>query len=377
MDVLQTINRYKHQNLKRSKHAFFFGFSRWKHHMVKPFLTEISSSKFHFINPFFGQSAYTLAQKRGLDKNCAIYIWGRRSFPEVENYAKLHALEVFRIEDGFVRSNALGSDLTQPYSLVVDSRGIYFDPTEASDLEHILQNTDFQKSAGLLERAQNVAKYLVDKKLSKYNVYEHKLFQFPEDKSVILVPGQVEDDASIQYGANGATNLSLLKAVRQNCPDDWIVFKPHPDVLVGNRTGHVVPSDALRFCDQIITEASIDSVLSRTSEVHTLTSLVGFEALMRGKKVVTYGQPFYAGWGLTVDQVVNSKRTRNLTLHELVAGTLLLYPRYINPLTHQPCEIELVFEGLEFQQARLQNSRILRAWKAIRNRVVRIFQFKF
>lgn len=360
-----------------AKHAFFFGFSFWKHRMIKPFLTEISADKWHFINPLLGGSHFRLAQKKGVNEHSAIYIWGRRSFPEIEAYAKLHNLELNRIEDGFVRSVSLGSDLTQPYSLVVDSRGIYFDPTEPSDLEHILQNMDFQNQAGLLTRAQAVAKYLVDKKLSKYNVYDHKEFSFPEGKKVVLVPGQVEDDASIKYGANGATNLSLLQAVRQNCPNDWIVFKPHPDVLVGNRVGHVVPDEALQYCDQIVTEASIDSVLLRTQEVHTLTSLVGFEALMRGKKVVTYGQPFYSGWGLTVDQALNPNRTRKLALDELVAGALLLYPRYIDPMTHQPCEIEQVFSGLEIQQARLQKYRFLRAWKFLRNRIVRVLQFNF
>jgi len=377
MDALQTINRHKTQGLKQSKHAFFFGFSFWKHPMIKPFLTEVSADKWHFINPLLGGSHYKLAQKKGLDEQSVIYIWGRRSFPEVEAFAQLHKLAVYRVEDGFVRSVSLGSDLTQPYSLVVDSRGIYFDPTAPSDLEYILQNTNFQKQAGLLTRAQAVAKYLVDKKLSKYNVYDHKLFLFPDDKKVILVPGQVEDDASIKYGANGATNLSLLKAARQNCPNDWIVFKPHPDVLAGNRVGQVASDEALNYCDQIVTEVSIDSVLSQSDEVHTLTSLVGFEALMRGKKVVTYGQPFYAGWGLTIDQTANPNRTRKLSLNELVAGALLLYPRYINPKTHQPCEIETVFSGLESQQARLQNSRLLRVWTRSRNAVVRSIQALF
>ena len=36
-------------------------------------------------------------------------------------------------------------------------------------------------------------------------------------------------------------------------------------------------------------------------EVHVNSSLAGFEALLRGTKVSTYGVPFYAGWGLTED----------------------------------------------------------------------------
>jgi capsular polysaccharide export protein len=43
---------------------------------------------------------------------------------------------------------------------------------------------------------------------------------------------------------------------------------------------------------------------------------------------VTYGQPFYAGFGLTVDREPISRRTRKRTLDELVAASLLRYPRY-------------------------------------------------
>ncbi|SUV87835.1 capsular polysaccharide export protein [Bordetella pertussis] len=47
--------------------------------------------------------------------------------------------------------------------------------------------------------------------------------------------------------------------------------------------------------------------------------------------MVTYGKPFYAGWGLTEDRAADwprDRRTRRLSLDELVAGTLLRYPLY-------------------------------------------------
>ena len=67
-----------------------------------------------------------------------------------------------------------------------------------------------------------------------------------------------------------------------------------------------------------------------------MTSLTGFDALLRDKTVVTYGQPFYAGWGLTQDRAAEGgapaaglrRRTRRLSLDELVAGALLHYPVY-------------------------------------------------
>jgi capsular polysaccharide export protein len=74
----------------------------------------------------------------------------------------------------------------------------------------------------------------------------------------------------------------------------------------------------------------ITALLPQVDEVHVLTSLAGFEALLRGRRVVAWGLPFYAGWGLTEDRLSLPRRQRRLTLDELVAGVLLLYPTYVS-----------------------------------------------
>ena len=77
-------------------------------------------------------------------------------------------------------------------------------------------------------------------------------------------------------------------------------------------------------------------------EVHVNTSLAGFEALLRGKAVTTYGVPFYAGWGLTRDLgPVPARRTAKRSIDELVAAALLIYPRYLDPVTGLPCPAEV------------------------------------
>ena len=373
-EVISTIQQYKKRYIQAPEYGYFFGFSRWKHGYTRPFFDEIKPSNLFFINPLFS-SHKNLSEKKGLLKNkskSAIYIWGRRDFAEIEQIAKENAIPVYRVEDGFVRSVSLGSDLTRPYSLVVDSQGIYFDPTQSSDLEQLLNEYDFQTHSNLIQLAEQAKSYILDKKLSKYNVYEDVYLDFPANKKIILVPGQVADDASIQYGAQGMTNLALLQAVRNSNSEAHIVFKPHPDVLVGNRAGHIEPDEALQFCNQIVTKVGIDSVLVKADEVHTMTSLVGFEALMRGKKVVTYGLPFYAGWGLTEDRQVCSRRVRKLSLLELIAGTLLIYPRYISPQNKQLCDLASVFKGLEEEKRRLEHDWIYSFKVNLRNKVIRI-----
>ncbi len=121
------------------------------------------------------------------------------------------------------------------------------------------------------------------------------------------MPGQVESDLSIVYGAQSIrTNSGLLSAVRAENPEAYVVFKPHPDVLAGLRKGDAASlGDAA--CDEIVgSEVGMGGILGEVDEVHTMTSLAGFEALLRNKRVVAYGIPFYSGWGLTDDKSDNA-----------------------------------------------------------------------
>jgi capsular polysaccharide export protein len=106
---------------------------------------------------------------------------------------------------------------------------------------------------------------------------------------------------------------------------------------------------ALCFADQVVTDLPLPACLASVDEVHTMTSLVGFEALLRGLAVHCYGQPFYAGWGLTRDRHAVARRTRKLTLDELVAGTLLRYPRYLSRTTRLFTTPEVVVAQLRQQ----------------------------
>ena len=165
--------------------------------------------------------------------------------------------------------------------------------------------------------------------------------------SVILVPGQVESDASIRFGAPGIkTNIALLQEVRDRNPKDYVIYKPHPDVVAGLRAQGQGETDASALCDEIVTDASIADMIAEVDEIHTLTSLTGFEALIRGKAVTCYGQPFYSGWGLTTDIVPTARRTRRLNLDQLVAGSLILYPTYVSARTGRFASPEQIVEEL-------------------------------
>ena len=356
-DTINTIYKYKKIEQVNSNGLFFLGFSLWKRHFVKPFF-RAKNNEITFLN-----SPQQLLKFK-LNKNDKIFIWGNR-FSKKDIYEFVSKdIGVFFVEDGFVRSVALGSDLTRAYSLVVDSKTPFINPNEASDLEELLQNHHFDEN--LLQRAKKLIHTLVENKISKYNNAKHSQLNLKNSKGqrVILVAAQVEDDASMILGGFNLSTKELIEWVRRENKDAYILFKPHPDVLSGNRKGLKDEKVILEFCDEVLKEdISIHSCLEAVDEVHTITSTVGFEAILRRKKVVVYGMPFYAGWGLSLDKRVCERRNRKLCLEELVAGTLILYPRYISIKGKNLCEIELCLDTILY----LQRAYFSKKWLKIMN----------
>jgi len=345
---MNTIEYASNQN-----RLYFFNFSPWRMMQIESFFYAPKNQKI---------ICKTLeeAQSKGLDKESNIFIYGIIEFPNVEAFAKENNIIIYRIEDAFIRSVALGSGFAKPYSLSIDSRGIYFDPRKPSDLEYLLENHEF--TSELLERAKKVRAEVVASKFSKYNHLAHQELCIDRDKytKVILVTGQVEDDMSIKFGAFGLNNSNLLEMVKKKNPEAYIIYKPHPDVLSGNRIGHISKEITDICANEIQTDISIDSCIAVSDEIHTLTSGAGFDALLRGKAVFTYGMPFYAGWGLTTDHRKCERRTRTLSLDELIAATLILFPRYISPKTEKFCEVEQTLEELKEEQELYFNNKFYR-----------------
>jgi capsular polysaccharide export protein len=320
--IIERIAAHKRVVAQNSGTVFCFGFRFWKHGIVRRYL-ESANADIRFVR------SIAAAEKAGLDASGRMATWGLRHNPALAKLARRHGIRVERIEDGFIRSVGLGSDFARPASLIVDRKGIYFDPRRPSDLEDLFSHAIFTDAAR--SRARKLRKAIVSLGMSKYNAGSRQPLNVgdADGRTIVLVPGQVEDDASIAAGCvDVRTNLRLLQEVRRSCPKAYIIYKPHPDVLAGNRRGRLDRGSILNLCDRIVTEHDISACLEAADQVHTMTSLTGFEALMRKKKVFTYGLPFYAGWGLTQDRHRIARRKRRLTLDELVYGTLIGYPRY-------------------------------------------------
>jgi len=311
-----------------------------KWHMVKDFFHENDVKIYHV-------ASLEDALDKGLNSESKVFFWGKKIDEVLLEYTIKHSIGIRYVEDGFIRSLGLGSSLSRPLSMVADSKGIYFDPTQESDLEYLLSTHTFTDE--IKQHAQNLMAMVRKLKISKYNSQTDRSVSLnpKPGQKIILIPGQVDDDMSVKFGAPGMSNMSLIKKVREKRPDDYLVYKPHPDVLSGNRVGILAEEEILKYADIRVTDVSIDTMINLSDEVHTMTSLSGFDALVREKAVFTYGMPFYAGWGLTVDEKKCERRKRVLTLEELAAAAYILYPMYLNPYTKKLTDPEDVVHILQ------------------------------
>lgn len=327
-------------NEENRRNYIAVGFRRWKWPHVKAFASSTGGT-IEF------ESDLNVGFQKAAREGKTVLIWaGKATDKVVEQCTKL-GVPLIRMEDGFLRSVGLGVDYHYPFSLALDDCGIYYDPARPSRMTHILaeikQHPDLPR---LLERSDKLLNLIVENGLSKYNTPSDpevvkKLQKLPRNKPVVLVPGQVDGDASVKRGGGLIqSNEQLLKAVRKNCPKALIVYKVHPDVVSGMKKGRISNETQKACTDLILTSGSLNDYWPYVDEVHTLTSLSGFEALLRGKRVVTYGKPFYAGWGLTTDEAFESQRKPVLTLKEFIAGVMILYPNYWDWQTSNACRPE-------------------------------------
>lgn len=347
------------QNRLGSK-LFVYDFSRWKVPFVRGFLgfdkvnlTVKPKTKWWFFLP------YGINEKRAKRADSKVFkalsntadyvVWGQKSKRLLKDkLAKRGMINpvIWCMEDGFIRSYGLGATLIAPLSVVMDDVGIYFDATAPSRLEQILNTiclTDDQR-----QRAKGLHELFLTKRMSKYNLstknhdFIRQINALQSNRPIHLVVGQVEDDASVQTCTSVIKkNSELLARVRADFAHDVIIYKPHPDVEAGLRPGK---ADNHHMADVIAHDVAMPDCLDVCDVVHTISSLTGFEALLRGKSVVCYGLPFYAGFGLTDDVIeanntskINAlgRRTRPnlppLTLEELIYATLIDYPMYHLP----------------------------------------------
>ncbi len=355
-----TFEQAARQLLVESRHYWdgitpkaLLGMHMWKRNIVTAFLNGAGHKLVYCKN-----IASTLQQAQKLQGE--VVVWAAHASNNLREKCKTAKLPLLRMEDGFLRSTGLGADLTPASSLVLDDLGIYYDAQRPSRLEILISETNTLPRFAI-KRAQDLHSEILKTGVSKYNLEGgRQVLKLPKGRKIILLPGQVEDDASIKKGAGDVhTNLGLLKAVRAANSTAYILYKPHPDVIAGLRMGKVSQKKARLYCDRVVENMDVIHLIDLCDEIWTITSLLGFEALLRGKKVVCFGMPFYAGWGLTTDLGAKcARRTSVVTIEGLIHATLIDYPRYMDPISGLPCTPEVMVQRLA--QKATKNKPMLR-----------------
>nr|WP_321524328.1 hypothetical protein [uncultured Cohaesibacter sp.] len=267
--------------------------------------------------------------------------WGRKSGHLAARMARRRGTPVLLLEDGFMRSFRRNDP---SLSVVLDDLGIYYDAHGPSRLEGLISTPLEGNEAARIEA---ILKRWRDAKLSKYN--DGREFDGPLPDRYVLVIDQVRHDASIGYGmADGASFQRMFAAACAENPGLDIVVKMHPDVFTRSRAGHFDVEQLRQMPNvHVIAEGCLPShLIEKAIRVYTVTSQMGFEALIWGKPVRCFGMPFYAGWGLTDDFLDAPERRQKASFLQLAMAALIRYPRYIDLETGATCEIERAIDYL-------------------------------
>jgi capsular polysaccharide export protein len=270
-----------------------------------------------------------------LPEGATVLGWGHR--PSGRRAIRLAArtgARLLLVEEGFLRS---ADPAAAPLSWVFDDTGIYYDASRPSRLERLVAD-----GSGDPARARALIRLWQRRGLSKVTGLPPCAEPLPP--RYVLLLDQIVGDASVAGGlAHPGSFDRMLQAARIEFPRLPLVLKSHP--AMGRRRCHFNATRVPRVIP--LTQACDPAPLIAGAEaVYTVTSQGGFEALIHGRPVRCFGMPFYAGWGLTLDDLPTPRRRTGASLEALVHAALAGYPRYIDPDTGAETTAEATMDRL-------------------------------
>ncbi len=273
----------------------------------------------------------------------AIVVWGDAGTAH-RGVAVAEKMEVplVRVEDAFLRSLFPGRAGEPPLGLLIDHKGLHFDPRTTSDLEEILATHPLDDTL-LLNRARGAAARMAEAHLTKFTAFDPT--KPPPPPGYVLVLDQTLGDAAVTAcGADRNRFLEMLVFAQEEHPGCPVIIKSHPETFLGHRAGYFGPDDANERITLLSDDISPWQLFEGAVGVYTVSSQMGFEAIYAGHKPRVFGQPFYAGWGLTNDEYPVPRRHRNLTRTQLFAAAMILYPKWYDPYRDRLASLEEAME---------------------------------
>ena len=180
-----------------------------------------------------------------------------------------------------------------------------------------------------------------------------------------------------QSGATAATFARDAgdRAVAEN-PGKRILIKTHPETQTGPAPRPFHDAESCRRKSRWNPARSRPGVcLEGAVAVYTVSSLSwGSRRSSPATARMVFGQPFYAGWGLTQDRTPPPRRGRNLTRVQMFAAAMILAPLWYDPCLDRLCSFEEALNQLEAETRAWREDRLghvasgMRLWKRSRLR---------
>lgn len=281
--------------------------------------------------------------------------WGIRPNTENEHtgaYFERVGAETVYLEDGFLRSIAIGLSGEPTLSLVMDDLTPFYNATMPSRIEATL-NAGYRASDAERARARAAIDRIAETKVTKYNFapYRHVTVGRPGRKKILIVD-QRAGDQSISSGLASPESFQRMITEALALVGEYdIIVKTHPDANVGGKAS-AIGAETLAFLrgNPAVTIVTEDmngfSLIDQMDKVFVVSSGMGFEALLAGREVWCFGVPFYAGWGLTVDRTKVPRRTARPSLEDVFHLFYIGLSRYYDPVARRRCEIEEMIEHI-------------------------------
>ncbi|MDK9696785.1 MAG: hypothetical protein OEL76_10355 [Siculibacillus sp.] len=196
-------------------------------------------------------------------------------------------------------------------TIAVDWSGLYINPRRSNDLELILNHFDFRARPDLVALAGRLRR---------------AAFPPPTGTEVTVILQDRSDRPMAYAPPDRPSPAELVAIARREHPEARanVAIMARADRVASIAAG--LPDDVA-----IVPSEAVGDALARSAHVYTVNSPIAVDAVLRGAAVTVFGQPFFAGYGLTDDRGRIVRRTRQLDADELFAGLFGLHCRLIGP----------------------------------------------
>ncbi|WP_420604666.1 hypothetical protein [Methylobacterium sp.] len=249
------------------------------------------------------------------------------------------------IEKGFIGFYGYDDISAPPLSVFVDDMGPLNGHQNINRLHSIL-NSDYELTSSETDLVKQFIKVIVSNKFSSdLGAIQLDLNHLrTRDRGILLVYKGESTDTEESRSTRFEHFLEMVYNACRNEKDADILISFSPGVTDDASTDTVYSSIKwlLRLQDNIKIvphRTNSYSMFEVADEVWTLSSIIGFEALLADKVVRCFSPTFYSGRSLTIDEPVLPHHPTERTVYEIFYAAYVMQSRYFNPSTGKKCSL--------------------------------------